>query len=82
MFSVSESLAAKELQNLLDICSEEKFQIIQIFVDAGIKACMQAGELFDEQPYEISIDIHGVRDGPRLGRLRFLNKVIFSLFMM
>ncbi|KAK6150097.1 hypothetical protein DH2020_017622 [Rehmannia glutinosa] len=39
-----------------------------------IKACMGAGELVDEQHYEISIDIHGIRDGPRLGRLRLLNK--------
>ncbi|KAL3833680.1 hypothetical protein ACJIZ3_008416 [Penstemon smallii] len=34
------------------------------------KACMEAGELVDEQPYEIAVDIHGIRDGPRLGRLR------------
>ncbi|KAL8033722.1 hypothetical protein ABFX02_13G177100 [Erythranthe guttata] len=39
-----------------------------------IKACMEAGELVDEQPYEISVDIHGIRDGPNLGRLRLLNK--------
>ncbi|KAK6150115.1 hypothetical protein DH2020_017640 [Rehmannia glutinosa] len=39
-----------------------------------IKACMGAGELVDEQHYEISFDIHGIRDGPRLGRLRLLNK--------
>ncbi|KAL6546337.1 hypothetical protein OROMI_022058 [Orobanche minor] len=39
-----------------------------------IKACIAAGELVDEHLYEISIDIHGIRDGPRLGRLRLLNK--------
>ncbi|XAR72517.1 Ubiquitin--protein ligase [Bertholletia excelsa] len=39
-----------------------------------IKACMKAMEPVDEQPYEIGVDIHGVRDGPRLGRLRILNK--------
>ncbi|KAL0398289.1 UNVERIFIED_CONTAM: protein BREAST CANCER SUSCEPTIBILITY 1 [Sesamum radiatum] len=39
-----------------------------------IKACLKAGELVDEQHYEISIDIHGIRDGPRLGRLRLLNQ--------
>ncbi|KAL0305452.1 UNVERIFIED_CONTAM: protein BREAST CANCER SUSCEPTIBILITY 1 [Sesamum radiatum] len=27
----------------------------------GIKACLKAGELVDEQHYEISIDIHGIR---------------------
>ncbi|KAK4491567.1 hypothetical protein RD792_002319 [Penstemon davidsonii] len=39
-----------------------------------LKACIEAGELVDEQPYEIAVDIHGVKDGPRLGRLRLLNK--------
>ncbi|KAL3616856.1 hypothetical protein CASFOL_039250 [Castilleja foliolosa] len=39
-----------------------------------IKACIGAGELVDEQLYEISIDIHGIRDGPRLGRSRLLYK--------
>ncbi|KAL6567273.1 hypothetical protein OROGR_000941 [Orobanche gracilis] len=39
-----------------------------------IKACIGAGELVDEHLHEISIDIHGIRDGPRLGRLRLLNK--------
>ncbi|KAG8385241.1 hypothetical protein BUALT_Bualt03G0021600 [Buddleja alternifolia] len=39
-----------------------------------IKASMEAGELVDEQHYEIAVDIHGIRDGPRIGRLRFINK--------
>ncbi|CAH9111800.1 unnamed protein product, partial [Cuscuta europaea] len=39
-----------------------------------IKACLNAAEHVDEQPYEIEVDIHGVRDGPRLGRLRMTNK--------
>ncbi|XP_059438503.1 protein BREAST CANCER SUSCEPTIBILITY 1 homolog isoform X2 [Corylus avellana] len=39
-----------------------------------IKACMKVMELVDEEPYEIAVDIHGIRDGPRLGRLRLLNK--------
>ncbi|XP_051125585.1 protein BREAST CANCER SUSCEPTIBILITY 1 homolog [Andrographis paniculata] len=39
-----------------------------------IKACMAAGELVDEECFEISVDIHGIRDGPKLGRLRHLNK--------
>lgn len=29
----------------------------------------------DEEKYEISVDVHGMRDGPRLGRLRVLNMV-------
>lgn len=33
----------------------------------------------DEEHYEINVDIHGIRDGPRLGRLRVLNKVRFFI---
>ncbi|KAK6932119.1 BRCT domain [Dillenia turbinata] len=40
----------------------------------GIKACIKAMEPVDEEQYEIKLDIHGNRDGPRLGRLRILNK--------
>jgi hypothetical protein len=29
----------------------------------------------DEERYEVNVDIHGIRDGPRLGRQRALNKV-------
>ncbi|KAL8468583.1 hypothetical protein ACS0TY_031684 [Phlomoides rotata] len=39
-----------------------------------IKACIEAGDLVDEQQYAISVDIHGIRDGPKLGRFRLLNK--------
>lgn len=39
---------------------------------------MKTMEPVDEQLYEIAVDIHGIRDGPRLGRLRHVNKVIFS----
>ncbi|KAL2341101.1 hypothetical protein Fmac_009041 [Flemingia macrophylla] len=39
-----------------------------------IKACMKEKDPVDEERYEISVDIHGIRDGPRLGRLRVLNK--------
>lgn len=44
---------------------------------AGVKACLKAKENVDEQQYEIDVDIHGVRGGPRQGRLRLLNKVTF-----
>ncbi|KAE8726055.1 Breast cancer susceptibility1, putative isoform 2 [Hibiscus syriacus] len=40
----------------------------------GLKACIKAMKPVDELPYEISIDVHGIRDGPRLGRLRLQNK--------
>ncbi|XP_073297413.1 protein BREAST CANCER SUSCEPTIBILITY 1 homolog isoform X1 [Primulina huaijiensis] len=39
-----------------------------------IKACLNAKEFVEEQQYEITCDIHGIRNGPRLGRLRLLNK--------
>ncbi|CAM8903395.1 unnamed protein product [Rhodiola kirilowii] len=39
-----------------------------------LKACIDAKRLVDEQQYEITADIHGAKDGPRLGRLRVLNK--------
>ncbi|MCD7465736.1 hypothetical protein HAX54_001830 [Datura stramonium] len=37
-------------------------------------ASLEAAEFVDEQQYEIKIDTHGVVDGPKLGRLRILNK--------
>ncbi|GFY96894.1 breast cancer susceptibility1 [Actinidia rufa] len=39
-----------------------------------IKACMMAMKPVDEQLYEIGLDVHGIRDGPRIGRSRVLNK--------
>ncbi|OIV95749.1 hypothetical protein TanjilG_05297 [Lupinus angustifolius] len=39
-----------------------------------IKACMKEMGPVDEGRYEINVDIHGIKDGPRLGRLRVLNK--------
>ncbi|CAL1402976.1 unnamed protein product [Linum trigynum] len=39
-----------------------------------IKACMTAKKIVEEEQYEINVDIHGIKDGPRLGRLRVLNK--------
>lgn len=39
-----------------------------------IKACMEANHPVDEAPYEINLDNHGFRDGPRTGRLRASEK--------
>uniref|UniRef100_A0A7N0ZRM8 BRCT domain-containing protein n=1 Tax=Kalanchoe fedtschenkoi TaxID=63787 RepID=A0A7N0ZRM8_KALFE len=36
-----------------------------------LKACIDAKRLVDEQAYEVTVDIHGIRDGPWLGRLRY-----------
>ncbi|KAH6811408.1 breast cancer associated RING 1 [Perilla frutescens var. frutescens] len=35
-----------------------------------IKACVEAKHPVDEEPYEVNLDNHGFRDGPRTGRLR------------
>ncbi|XP_064970451.1 protein BREAST CANCER SUSCEPTIBILITY 1 homolog isoform X1 [Musa acuminata AAA Group] len=43
-------------------------------VDSGINACMDAMEPIDEEKFEVTVDIHGISDGPRLGRLRAINK--------
>ncbi|KAK7331405.1 hypothetical protein VNO77_25629 [Canavalia gladiata] len=39
-----------------------------------IRAWMKGIDPVDEEPYEINVDIHGIRGGPHLGRLRALNK--------
>ncbi|KAK9088483.1 hypothetical protein Scep_027565 [Stephania cephalantha] len=39
-----------------------------------VKACMNSLVFVPEEQFEINVDIHGFRDGPRLGRLRLLNK--------
>ncbi|XP_048141046.1 protein BREAST CANCER SUSCEPTIBILITY 1 homolog [Rhodamnia argentea] len=38
-----------------------------------IKACMEAMEHLKEERYEINVDIHGMRNGPQLGRQRVIN---------
>ncbi|CAK7349320.1 unnamed protein product [Dovyalis caffra] len=38
-----------------------------------IKACMESMHPVDEEPYEISLDSHGSRDGPKTGRLNSIN---------
>lgn len=39
-----------------------------------IKACMEAKCPVNEEPYEISCDVHGCSDGPKNGRIRKLEK--------
>ncbi|KAI3722344.1 hypothetical protein L2E82_33380 [Cichorium intybus] len=38
-----------------------------------VKACVEAGCLVNEEPYEVHLDTHGCSDGPKAGRLRVLN---------
>ncbi|KAJ6423788.1 hypothetical protein OIU84_024711 [Salix udensis] len=39
-----------------------------------VKACIKSMKLVEEMRYEITADVHGIRDGPRNGRLRVLNR--------
>ncbi|KAI3958758.1 hypothetical protein MKX01_023434 [Papaver californicum] len=39
-----------------------------------IEACLKAMEPVAEEQYEVKVDIHGIKDGPRLGRLRVQSK--------
>ncbi|KFK28705.1 hypothetical protein AALP_AA7G035900 [Arabis alpina] len=39
-----------------------------------IKECMKNTKYVSEEPYEISMDVHGIRQGPYLGRQRASNK--------
>ncbi|GAV82359.1 BRCT domain-containing protein/zf-HC5HC2H domain-containing protein/zf-C3HC4_2 domain-containing protein [Cephalotus follicularis] len=38
-----------------------------------IKACMEVKTFVSEEPYEVSLDNHGCRDGPKTGRIRVLD---------
>ncbi|XP_076908631.1 BRCA1-associated RING domain protein 1-like [Bidens hawaiensis] len=38
-----------------------------------IKACVEAGHVVNEEPYEVQRDTHGCSGGPKSGRLRALN---------
>ncbi|KAF8401959.1 hypothetical protein HHK36_012910 [Tetracentron sinense] len=40
-----------------------------------VKACLEAMRAVDEEPYEVSRDIHGCLDGPKNGRLRIMENV-------
>lgn len=39
---------------------------------------MEAKEPVPEEPYEISSDVHGSFDGPRMGRLRAMQNVCIN----
>jgi hypothetical protein len=41
----------------------------------GIKACMDAREPVNEEKFEVRVDVNGIKDGPKLGRLRASKKV-------
>ncbi|KAF6145542.1 hypothetical protein GIB67_037575 [Kingdonia uniflora] len=39
-----------------------------------VNKCMEAMHPIEEEPYEVSLDVYGRRDGPKSGRLRQMNK--------
>ncbi|OAY79756.1 Protein BREAST CANCER SUSCEPTIBILITY [Ananas comosus] len=39
-----------------------------------IRICMEAMEPVDEEKFEITVDVHGISGGPKLGRLKAINK--------
>ncbi|KAG2618228.1 hypothetical protein PVAP13_3NG258255 [Panicum virgatum] len=39
-----------------------------------VKTCMERMEPVDEVRFEVTTDVHGVREGPKLGRQRVINK--------
>ncbi|MQL81710.1 hypothetical protein Taro_014172, partial [Colocasia esculenta] len=68
--STDENGACKRTLKFLMAIAEGKW-ILRI---DWIKACTKAGAPQNEEQYEIKLDVHGVRDGPRLGRLRVINQ--------
>lgn len=52
---------------------------IYLCLFTGVKASLKAMKPVNEEKYEIAIDMHGIRGGPRLGRQSLMNKVGFFL---
>lgn len=44
----------------------------------GVKTCMECMEPIDEHKFEVATDVHGITDGPRLGRCRVIDRVNIS----
>ncbi|MFS8011190.1 putative BRCT domain, BRCA1-associated, BRCT domain superfamily [Helianthus anomalus] len=61
--------------NLLALVIDVGFAILlnTVGLFSGIKACMEAGHLVKEEPYEVLLDNHGSCGGPKEGRLRVQN---------
>lgn len=41
---------------------------------------MDARDPVNEENFEVRVDVHGIKDGPRLGRLRASKKVKFQTY--
>ncbi|XP_022762205.1 LOW QUALITY PROTEIN: protein BREAST CANCER SUSCEPTIBILITY 1 homolog [Durio zibethinus] len=68
--SIDENGACKRTLKILMGILEGKWMLNVNWV----KDCIKAMKPVDELRYEITIDVHGIRDGPRHGRLRLQNK--------
>lgn len=47
---------------------------------AGIKSCAKANKPMNEEPYEVTLDNHGARDGPKTGRHLTLDNASTNLY--
>ncbi|CAA7405401.1 unnamed protein product [Spirodela intermedia] len=68
--SVDEEGACRRTLKYLMAIAEGKW----ILNMGWVNACLKGGKPFEEDPYEIRKDVHGMSDGPRLGRLRALRQ--------
>ncbi|XP_010537742.1 PREDICTED: protein BREAST CANCER SUSCEPTIBILITY 1 homolog [Tarenaya hassleriana] len=68
--STDESRACKRTLKVLKGILEGKW-ILSI---DWVKACLKDMKYVNEEQYEIATDVHGIQDGPRLGRERAMNK--------
>ncbi|KAG7542072.1 Zinc finger RING-type [Arabidopsis thaliana x Arabidopsis arenosa] len=68
--SINENGACKRTLKFMMAILEGKW----ILTIDWIKACMKNTKYVSEEPYEITMDVHGIREGPHLGRQRALKK--------
>ncbi|CAH8275903.1 unnamed protein product [Arabidopsis lyrata] len=68
--SINENGACKRTLKFMMAILEGKW----ILTIDWIKACMKNTKYVSEEPYEITMDVHGVREGPYVGRQRALKK--------
>lgn len=47
---------------------------------AGIKSCAEANRPVDEKHYEVTLDNHGARNGPKIGRQLALDNASANLY--
>ncbi|WOL09780.1 hypothetical protein Cni_G18533 [Canna indica] len=68
--STTDSGACKITHNILLAILNGKWVLTTKWIDA----CMEVGRLAPEEPYEVKVDVHGLVDGPKKGRVRAKQK--------